>query len=72
MSSSTERMKQAEACWGTPGTPMLNHTGELNAAFWVSSRWPSSARNVAASAASAKYPSRAPHSVMVPAMRSTT
>ena len=31
--SSTARMKQAEACWGTPRTPMLNHTGELNAAF---------------------------------------
>src|SRR3989442_462701 len=29
MSSSTERMKQAEACWGTPSTPMLNQTGEL-------------------------------------------
>ena len=22
-------MKQAEDCWGTPGTPMLNQTGEL-------------------------------------------
>ena len=32
ISSSTERMKHAEACWGTPSTPMLNHTGELNAA----------------------------------------
>src|SRR4051794_25954262 len=32
--SSTDRMKQAEACWGTPLTPMLNHTGELKAAFW--------------------------------------
>src|SRR5579862_6976363 len=27
--SSTERMKHAEACAGTPLTPMLNHTGEL-------------------------------------------
>src|SRR3954447_12892167 len=26
--SSTERMKHALACCGTPGTPMLNHTGE--------------------------------------------
>ena len=33
--SSTARMKQAEACCGTPFTPMLNHTGELNAARWV-------------------------------------
>src|SRR4051812_18746819 len=34
MVSSTARMKHAEACWGTPLTPMLNHTGELKAAFW--------------------------------------
>src|ERR1700722_10680412 len=32
--SSTARMKHAEACLGTPSTPMLNHTGELTAAFW--------------------------------------
>ena len=32
--SSTARMKQALACWGTPCTPMLNHTGELKATFW--------------------------------------
>ena len=36
--SSTDRMKQADACCGTPGTPMLNQTGELNAAFWVTRR----------------------------------
>src|SRR3954469_8634334 len=30
--SSTWRMKQALPCCGTPGTPMLNHTGELKAA----------------------------------------
>src|SRR3546814_12421334 len=29
ISSSTLRMKQALACWGTPGTPMLNQTGLL-------------------------------------------
>jgi hypothetical protein len=52
--SSTERMKQALACWGTPGTPMLNHTGELNAAFWVTTRCFSSARNASASTASTK------------------
>src|SRR5690348_4714199 len=28
--SSTARMKQAEACCGTPWTPMLNQTGLLN------------------------------------------
>src|ERR687891_172233 len=33
--SSTERMKHALACWGTPLTPMLNQTGLLNAAFWA-------------------------------------
>src|SRR5487761_2576127 len=31
--SSTDKMKQALPCWGTPFTPMLNHTGELKAAF---------------------------------------
>src|SRR5947207_9527951 len=29
ISSSTESMKHAEACAGTPETPKLNHTGEL-------------------------------------------
>src|ERR1051325_4867295 len=29
--SSTARMKHALACWGVSFTPMLNHTGELNA-----------------------------------------
>ncbi len=33
--SSTAKMKHALACCGTPLTPMLNHTGELNAARWV-------------------------------------
>ena len=31
ISSSTARMKHADACWGTPFTPMLNQTGLLNA-----------------------------------------
>src|SRR5437763_4635821 len=31
--SSTARMKHADPWLGRPGTPMLNHTGELNAAF---------------------------------------
>ena len=52
--SSTDRMKQAVACWGTPCTPMLNHTGELKAAFWWTMRCFSSARNVSASASSTK------------------
>ena len=52
--SSTARMKQAEACWGTPGTPMLNQTGELKAARCVTTRYLSSSANVAASASSTK------------------
>src|SRR5688572_23453182 len=40
--SSTDRMKQALACWGTPATPMLNHTGLLKAARWVMMRYFSS------------------------------
>src|SRR5215207_8468698 len=52
--SSTERMKQAEACWGTPFTPMLNQTGLLKAAFCVTSRCFSSSANVSASASSTK------------------
>ncbi len=54
MVSSTERMKHALACCGTPATPMLNHTGELNAAFWVTIRCLSSARKASASASSVK------------------
>src|SRR5205085_6240397 len=45
MVSSTARMKHALHCWGVSGTPTLNHTGELNAAFWVTSRCESSAAN---------------------------
>ena len=29
IASSTARMKHALACWGTPFTPMLNHTGRV-------------------------------------------
>src|SRR5436190_9585828 len=52
--SSTARMKHAEHCWGVSGTPTLNHTGELNAAFWVTRRWLSSSENTCASASLAK------------------
>src|SRR6476619_4073418 len=52
--SATARMKQALACCGTPDTPMLNHTGLLNAAFWVTIRCLSSAETVAASRSSTK------------------
>jgi hypothetical protein len=52
--SSTARMKHAEDCFGTPGTPMLNHTGLLNAARWCTSRNLSSSRKVSASSRSTK------------------
>ena len=52
--SSTERMKHAEPCWGTPCTPMLNHTGELNAAFWWMMRYFSSWLKTRASSSSTK------------------
>src|ERR1700733_14799547 len=47
--SSTDKMKQADPCWGTPATPMLNHTGELKAAIWWTMRCLSSARKASAS-----------------------
>ena len=52
--SSTDRMKHAEACCGTPGTPMLNHTGELKAAFWWMIRCFSSWLKIWASSSSTK------------------
>ncbi len=54
MVSSTARMKHAEACWGVFFTPMLNQTGELNAARWVTRISFSSALNAAASSSSTK------------------
>src|SRR4051794_41331427 len=54
MVSSTARMKHADACCGSPLTPMLNHTGELNAAFWETTRCLSSAEKASASASSTK------------------
>ena len=52
--SSTDRMKHALACCGTSGTPMLNHTGELNAAFWWMMRYFSSWLKTWASSSSTK------------------
>ena len=52
--SSTARMKHALACCGTPFTPMLNHTGLLNAARWVTRTNFSSLRNASASSLSTK------------------
>ena len=70
--SSTARMKHADACCGTPWTPMLNQTGELNAAFWWMTRYFSSSLNASASSSSTKYPPRRPHPAMVSATRSAT
>src|SRR5829696_2367323 len=53
MVSETDRMKQAEHC-GSGSTPTLNQTGELKAAFWLTSRWVSSAWKASASSALAK------------------
>src|SRR5688572_10801314 len=64
MRSSTSRMKHAEHCWGVSGTPTLNHTGELKAAFWFTSRWLSSSANTRASSSLAKYASFLPQFVM--------
>src|SRR5512133_1687244 len=47
--SSTARMKQAEHCCGVSGTPTLNQTGELKAAFCVTIRCVSSSANTSAS-----------------------
>ena len=54
MWSSTARMKHAEHCCGVSGTPTLNHTGELKAAFWVTIRWVSSSAKTCASSFEAK------------------
>ena len=51
--SSTELMKQALHC-GFSSMPTLNQTGELNAIFWWTSRWVSSALKVWRSASVAK------------------
>ena len=51
--SSIERMKQAEHC-GFSSKPTLNHTGLLNAAFWWSRMWVSSASKASASSSVAK------------------
>src|ERR671918_1671219 len=54
MWSSTARMKHALHCWGVSGTPTLNQTGELKAAFWFTKRWVNSSAKTWASAGHAK------------------
>ena len=49
----TELMKQAEHC-GWASMPTLNQTGELNAIFWWTIRWVSSAWNARRSSSVAK------------------
>src|SRR6188768_3714375 len=51
--SSTERMKHADTCWGE-GVPTLNHTGELNEKYWLTSSQVSSCSKTSASAGVAK------------------
>src|ERR1700736_4895432 len=50
----TELMKQAEPCCERPGTPMLNQTGLLNDACWVTRRKRSSSAQFSASSSLAK------------------
>ena len=47
--SSTERMKQAETCWGD-WVPTLNQTGELKEKYWLTSSQVSSCSKTSASA----------------------
>src|SRR5437763_15935026 len=69
ISSSTARMKHALHCCGVSGTPTLNHTGELNAAFCVRTRWVSSSANTCPSCSDAKYAFLAPHPRIVSTTR---
>src|SRR3954447_2049372 len=57
--SSTDRMKQAETCWGDV-VPTLNHTGELKLNTWCNSIQVSSCAKTSASSPDAKYPCSTP------------
>src|ERR1700693_521707 len=59
--SCTELMKHAEPCWARPGTPMVNHTGLLKDACWVTRRQRSFSAQFSASSSPAKYPPSRPH-----------
>src|SRR3954453_15012654 len=67
--SSTARMKQAEHCCGVSGTPTLNHTGELNAAFCDTIRCVRSSDKTCASCPDSKYPSLSPQPRIVSTTR---
>src|SRR5581483_2709021 len=62
--SSIERMKHAEHC-GVSSKPTLNQTGELKEAYWLTRIAFSSASNVSASSAVAKYPPARPQPPIV-------
>src|SRR6202030_3120065 len=64
--SSTLRMKHAEHC-GLSSKPTLNHTGELNAAIWLTRMCVSSSSNARASSSLAKYLPSRPQREIVPA-----
>src|SRR5512144_2687042 len=66
--SLTELMKHAEHC-GCGSNPQLNHTGELNEAFWYTSRCFRSSENACRSSSLAKYFWRRAHSVIVSTTR---
>src|SRR3954451_18497481 len=51
--SSTDKMKQADTCWGD-FVPTLNHTGELKLNTWWMSMWVSSCSNTSASSGVAR------------------
>src|SRR5262245_10131246 len=72
MWSSTARMKHALHCCGVSGTPTLNQTGELNAAFWLTNRWASSSAKTRASWSVAKYRFLVPQPVIVSTTRPTS
>src|SRR5918996_927114 len=72
MLSSTERMKHADIWFfglSVGCQPQLNHTGELNAAIWLSRMCVSSSSKAAASSSEAKYPPSRPQPAIVPATR---
>ena len=52
--SSTARMKQALACWGTPFTPMLNQTGRVEGRLLGDEEVLQLARKVSVSSSSTK------------------
>src|SRR5690606_38835930 len=69
MESSTDRMKQADTCWGC-GVPTLNQTGRLKLKIWCRRAYASSCAKITASAGDAKYVWSSPAFRYVCSMRS--